>query len=228
VILVPSHNLAWTGLRAALLAFPDLLLLGAALHGAEALAQIVQLAPDLVVASGDVPGLPLVTLLTEVRTRVPRACLVLILDQLDRDVLQTASRFGVEGCLLWSEVTPGKFHRIITLVAGDDCVVGTRRVSEGFFEALRTRRQSRPPGGVLTPRQREILLLLADGLSDQEVARRLRRSRSTVASHIQAIATRVGARNRAQVCLLAARQGLLPDGVADTASARQPQDSTPV
>lgn len=212
VFLLRTEALNWLGLRSVLVASPEVILVGEACTRAEAVAGVGELLPDLVVLPGSFAGRTALALISQLRAQAPATRFVVILDRIEPHRIGALAVPAIEACLLWSDVTPGMFHRVLISVTDDNCVVGSRAVREAFFDALRGRAEDSalPDAPTLTPRQQQVLALLAAGLSDKALAAQLDLSASTVASHIQELSAALGAANRFQIGWLAHAQGLLP------------------
>ncbi|HEY0185978.1 MAG TPA: response regulator transcription factor [Cellulomonas sp.] len=217
VLLVDDQPLLRMGFRLVLEDEPGLRVVGEAGDGAEALRQVEALHPDVVLMDVRMPGMNGI----EATTRViasGAASRVLILTTFDLDEYAFAGlRAGASGFLL-KDARPSELVAAIRAVATGDAVVSprvTRRMLELFADEL-------PPGDAapaatstdprvdeLTHREREVLLAVAEGLSNAEVAARLFLSEATVKTHVGRILAKLGVRDRVQAVVLAYESGLV-------------------
>ena len=215
VALVDDQELVRTGFRMVLQAQPDVEVVGEAADGLAALRLLESVAADVVLMDVRMPGLDGVEATRRLRARdgAPR---VLILTTFDLDEYAYAALgAGASGFLL-KDVPPAELVYAIRAVASGDAVVApstTRRLLERFGPALPLVRGPGPEAlAALTPREHEVLLLLARGLSNAEIAGRLVLSEATVKTHVGRILAKLGLRDRVQAVVLAYETGLLRPG----------------
>ncbi len=211
VLVVDDEELVRTGLRMILEVEPDLEVVGTAADGAEAVTAVAEHAPDVVLMDIRMPrvdGLEAVRRL--LGSEPPAACKVVILTTFDLDEhVYEALSAGASGFLL-KDVPAGQLVHAIRVVAAGDALLDpsvTRRLISTF---------SRPPAapdrdrlGDLTPREAQVLTLLAEGLSNAEIAQRLYVGESTVKTHVARILTKLSVRDRVQAVVAAYRCGLV-------------------
>lgn len=182
----------------------------AAVSGSQALQAVQELRPDVVLLDIRMPDVDGLTVLQDIR-RLPAPPVVAMLTTFDTDEYVTAAlRAGAAGFLLKDTDPEQLGHLVRTLVAGDTVLASkvTRTVVDGFLEggtdehAVRAVRR-------LTEREREVLTLLADGLSNSEIGGHMFLSTGTVKDHVSAILAKLGVDNRVRAALLAERAGLL-------------------
>jgi DNA-binding NarL/FixJ family response regulator len=193
---------------------PDLEVVGQAADGVEAVAAAARTRPDVVLLDVRMPvmdGLQAGRRILAVASP-PR---VLVLTTFDADeYVYEAMRFGASGFLL-KDVRSGELVEAVRTVAAGQSLLSpaiTRRLIERFVRAG-------PPGGspppalaALTPREREVLLLIAQGLSNAEIAGRLYLSEATVKTHVNRLLAKLALRDRVQVVVLAYETGLITPG----------------
>jgi DNA-binding NarL/FixJ family response regulator len=211
VLVVDDEELVRTGLRMILEVEPDLEVVGTAADGAEAVTAVAEHAPDVVLMDIRMPrvdGLEAVRRL--LRSDPPATCKVVILTTFDLDEhVYEALSAGASGFLL-KDAPAGQLVHAIRVVAAGDALLDpsvTRRLIANF---------SRPPAapdrdrlGDLTPREAQVLTLLAEGLSNAEIAQRLYVGESTVKTHVARILTKLSVRDRVQAVVAAYRGGLV-------------------
>jgi DNA-binding NarL/FixJ family response regulator len=215
VLVVDDEELIRTGLRLILEAEPDLTVVGTASDGAAAVAQAGRLRPDVVLMDIRMPGLDGLAATRQILGGDDAApCKVVILTTFDVDEhVYEALRAGASGFLL-KDVPAGELVHAIRVAAAGEALLApsvTRRLIAAF-----TRRAPgevpavRPAGlGDLTAREVEVLALLAEGLSNAEIAARLYLGEATVKTHVARILMKLGVRDRVQAVIVAFRAGLV-------------------
>jgi DNA-binding NarL/FixJ family response regulator len=216
VLLVDDQPLLRMGFRMVLDVEDDLTVVGEAGDGAEALRQVAALDPDVVLMDVRMPGTNGIEATERIVASGARSR-VLILTTFDLDEYAFAAlRAGASGFLL-KDARPAELTGAIRAVATGDAVVSprvTRRMLELFSEELPTA-DARPTPRTdariddLTHREREVLLAVAEGLSNAEVAERLFLSEATVKTHVGRILAKLGVRDRVQAVVLAYESGLV-------------------
>ncbi|MGQ4482002.1 response regulator [Streptomyces sp. SAS_276] len=215
-MVVDDQAVVRAGFAAIVDAEPDLTVIGEAGDGATAVSLAAREAPDLVLMDIRMPGMDGLTatrLITALESR-PR---VLVLTTFDLDVyVYEALRAGSSGFLL-KDARPEDLLAAIRVVAAGDGILApavTRRLIDTFAQG------APPPPAVtgalaqLTAREREVLLHIASGLTNAEVATRLGVTTGTVKSHVNALLTKLGLRDRVQATILAYECGLIRPGGA--------------
>ncbi|WP_267717006.1 response regulator [Streptomyces sp. CoH17] len=215
VMLVDDQVLLRTGFRMVLAAQPDMEVVAEAGDGVEALQVLRSTAVDVVLMDVRMPKLDGV----ETTSRIcvdPDAPKVLILTTFDLDEYAfSALKAGASGFML-KDVPPGELLAAIRSVHSGDAVVApstTRRLLDRFAPMLpATGQEPRQELQRLTEREREVMVLVAQGLSNGEIAARLVLSEATVKTHVGRILTKLGLRDRVQVVVLAYETGLVRAG----------------
>ncbi|MER5598974.1 response regulator transcription factor [Streptomyces sp. NPDC002265] len=182
----------------------------AAVPGAQALHTARETAPDVVLLDIRMPDVDGLTVLAELR-RLPDPPVVAMLTTFDMDeYVATALRSGAAGFLL-KDTDPEELPFMVRSLAEGGTVLSakvTGTVVAGYLDAGA---QERCAGGLdrLTDRERAVLVLIAEGLSNADIATRLYLSTGTVKDHVSAILTKLEVGGRVQAALLAQRAGLL-------------------
>jgi len=199
VMLVDDHALIRSAIRQALEA-PDIDVVGEAGSAEEALEMAPRLRPDLLLLDIDLPGMTGMEAVRELAPRLPATRIVMLTASTDRRDLLDAMRHGASGYLTKD-------------LTGDALLRAVRGIRRGDLPMSRVHaalvvdhlaRGARSPGagtdeiGVLSAREQEVLRLLADGLTDREIAGGLAISPRTVESHVSSVLRKLGVRNRAE------------------------------
>jgi len=214
VLVVDDQALLRTAFSSLIDAEDDLEVVGQAADGRQAVELAADLGPDVVVMDVRMPVLDGIQATRQIFSeRVRGACpRVLILTTFDLDeYVFEALRAGASGFALKSRPLEELLSAIRTVAAGEALLAPsvTRRLIAHFTESDRAPRK--PPRGLdeLTEREREVLALVARGLSNAELAETLHVSLPTAKTHVSRILTKLGARDRTQLVVLAYESGLV-------------------
>ncbi|MGW5330398.1 response regulator [Streptomyces sp. NPDC004014] len=209
VLVVDDEALIRTGFQHILDAADDIEVV-AAVAGGQALPAVRETAPDVVLLDIRMPDVDGLTVLAEVR-RLPSPPIVAMLTTFDMDeYVETALRSGAAGFLL-KDTDPEELPFLVRALADGGTVLSskvTRTVVDGFLGAGSQEAAARTLDR-LTERERHVLLLVAEGLSNGDIAARMHLSTGTVKDHVSAILTKLEVGGRVQAALLAQRAGLL-------------------
>jgi DNA-binding NarL/FixJ family response regulator len=208
VLLAEDHTLVRAGIRALLDSFDGITVVGEASDGREAARQARELQPDVILMDIAMPGLNGL----EATSRIARTCpgtrvLILTMHSNEEYVVQ-ALRAGASGYLV-KEAATGELHRAISSVARGQTYLSpsiSRCTVERLMEDERTSVSSLDQ---LTPRQREILQLLAEGRSTRDIAALLSVSVKTVETHRARLMERLDIRDIPGLVRIAIREGLI-------------------
>jgi DNA-binding NarL/FixJ family response regulator len=214
VLLADDQSLVRAGFRMILESEPDIEVVGEAENGEQAAAAARRLRPDVVLMDIQMPGADglratrLITSSPELGSRV------VILTTFERDdYVFEALRSGASGFLLKNAPPEELVHAIRVVAAGDALLAPsvTRRIIAQF---VRRAPDPEPAARLeaLTQREREVLVLLARGRSNAEVAHELVVSEGTVKTHVSSVLSKLGLRDRVQAVVLAYESGLVTPG----------------
>ena len=211
VLIADDQALVRSGFRLILERRTDLEVVAEAENGEEAVRLTQQLQPDLILMDIRMPTLDGI----EATRRIVAsgsAARILVLTTFDLDeYVYAALRAGASGFLL-KDVRPAELVDGIRLVAVGNALLGptvTQRLLERFVETEHPERRASEAVGKLTGREREILSLLASGLSNSELAARLVVGETTVKSHVSSVLRKLGVRDRVQAVIAAYDAGLV-------------------
>jgi len=211
VVLADDQALVRRGFRLILEAEPDLRVVAEAADGQEAIDAVGRHRPAVVLMDIQMPGLDGLEATRRILGREDNATRVLVLTTFERDdyVFQ-ALQLGASGFLL-KTAPPEDLVTAVRVVAGGEALLSpsvTRRVIEEFASSHRYEPRSEDLDR-LTQRELEVLRLLAEGLSNAEIAARLYLSEATVKTHTSNILAKLGLRDRIQAVIFAYRQRLI-------------------
>lgn len=212
VAVVDDQFLVRSGLRVLLAGEPDLEFAGEAGDGEQAVRMIRQVRPDVVLLDIRMPGLDGIETLRRITADPGLTQIkVIMLTTFDLDdYIFEALRSGASGFLL-KEAEPVDLLRAIRVVAAGESLLSpavTRTVIERLTRLSPRPRRLHPGFDLLTEREREVVGLVAAGLSNAEIARRLVVSEATVRTHISRSLFKTGARDRAQLVVFAYQSGM--------------------
>ncbi|MGD2176750.1 MAG: response regulator transcription factor [Anaerolineae bacterium] len=204
VMIVDDHTMVRKGLAAMLKAKPDLNLVGAASNGQEALQLCEKARPDVILMDLVMPRMDGTTAIRAVREQWPDVKVIALTSFKEKDLVQRALEAGAISYLLKN-------------VSIDDLAQAIRAACEGHStlapEAtqalIQAASQGPRPGHDLTPREREVLELMVEGLTNPEIAQRLIVSLSTARAHVSSILSKLGVSNRAEAVASAFRLKLV-------------------
>jgi DNA-binding NarL/FixJ family response regulator len=210
--IVDDQALVRMGLKVLIEDQYDLDLVGEAADGDEAVELVRRTRPDVVLMDIRMPGrdgLQALRIITSETDLAATRLVVLTTFELDEYVFE-ALRAGASGFLI-KDTEPAELLRAIRTVAAGDSLLSpsvTRRVIEDFATRSPRAWAPHPDLGSLTEREREIVGVVAEGLSNDEIARRLFLSPATVRTHVGRAMAKLSARDRAQLVVFAYQSGL--------------------
>ena len=214
VVLADDHNLVRAGLRALLERLPDVEVVGEASNGREALALIGKLKPDMALLDIGMPELNGLDAAARLAREAPRTRLVMVSMHATESFVAQAIQAGVAGYVL-KESCADELPVLLRAVMSGETYLSPA-VSKTLVGALKTKLAggaapdaAGAAGGVLTPRQREILQLVAEGKSTKEIAAKLDLSVKTVETHRAQIMDRLDIHDVAGLVRYAIRLGLV-------------------
>ena len=206
VLIVDDHAVVREGLRAFLELQEGIEVAGEAEDGREALQAASRLHPDVILMDLVMPELDGVAAMRSLREQVPNARVIVLTSFLDDDKLLPALRSGAAGYLL-KNASPQELVRAVRAAHAGEALIDTV-VAARLVETLAA------DGGVepldrLTPREREVLVLIGRGFSNKLIARELQLSEKTVKTHVGHVLAKLGVTDRTQAAVIAVRAGLV-------------------
>lgn len=209
VLIVDDHALFRAGMRAVLADLPDVEVAGEAASGEEALEAVAAHRPDVVLMDLRMPGLGGLAATARVTERFPDTAVVVLTMSEDPDSVFAALRAGARGYLL-KESDADDVHRTIVGVARGEAVFGPRVADQvvRFFASAGQGGSGAQAFPELTAREREVLDLMARGLDNASISRRLFLSEKTVRNRVSDILAKLRARTRAEAVARARDAGI--------------------
>jgi len=204
VLLVDDQQLIRAGLRMLCDAEPDLEVVGEAGNGRDAVALAARLTPDVVVMDLRMPGVDGITATSRILAARPATRILVLTTFGDDDHLYPALTAGACGFLL-KDAPPTELLDGIRRVAAGDSPFSQEVLRRLVRRAVTARAGDGRPIDGLTARERDVLDLVAEGLSNAEIADRLHIGITTVKTHITALMTKTGSPNRVRLALAALR-----------------------
>ncbi len=203
IFLADDHAVVREGIRALLEQQADMRIVGEAGDGAEALARLPALAPDVLMMDMKMPGPSPVELIAQVRQRAP-TCQVLVFTSYAEDSqVRDALEAGATGYLLKDSLRSDLVRAVREVAAGRAWLH-----PQAQRQMLAWMRRPASPIDTLTARERSVLLALAEGMSNKMIARKLGLTEGTVKGYVSQVLDKLGVADRTQAALLAHRLGM--------------------
>lgn len=208
VVIADDHHVVRTGLGQLLATFDDVELVGTAVGGAEAAELCAREDPDVALIDLAMPEIDGIEATARIRSVSPRTHVIVFTAFSDRERIVGALDAGATGYVL-KDAEPSELHAAIVAAAGGGAPLHPTAAAELLAE-----RGAARPAGRLSEREREVLVLVASGSANKQIARRLGISEKTVKGHLTHIFQALGVHDRTQAALWAERHGLLRNGSA--------------
>jgi len=208
VLLADDHTLVRIGIRALLERIQGVQVVAEAAEGREALELIEAKQPNVVLMDINMPGLNGIETTTEIKKRFPGTRVLILSVHSTGDYVAHALQSGASGYLP-KDATPMELEFALRTVVSGEIYLSPRVSGDLVDRFVRSADVRQSPLDLLTPRQREILQLIAEGSSTKQIASRLNVSVKTVESHRALLMERLGIHDIAGLALLAARVGLV-------------------
>jgi len=206
VLIVDDHTIVRKGIRALLAEIADLEVVGEAADGQEAIVQADRLCPDVILMDLAMPRMDGIEATRQIKTRQPESRVLVMTSFATDEKVLPAIKAGALGYLLKESAPADLVQAIRQIQRGESSLhpVIARKVLQEIAHP-----PDRPPTtDPLTEREAEVLLLVAQGLSNQDIAEKLHISDPTVRTHVSNIMSKLYLANRVQATLYALREGL--------------------
>ena len=206
ILIADDHAIVREGLRALIETEPDMQLIGEAADGSEAVRLHLALRPDVTLLDLVMPHMDGLAALTEIRRKDPQARILVLTSFAEDDRVFPAIMAGALGYLL-KDTSPRDLLKAIRDVAHGEASLHPA-IARRVIKELHRPQESGPPAEPLTERESQVLILVAQGLSNQEIAGKLVISERTVRTHVSNILGKLHLANRTQAARFALREGL--------------------
>ena len=203
IMIVDDHEVVRLGMRAAFEAEPDLIVVGEASNGAEALAKIPVLDPQVVLMDVRMEKMNGIEACREIKSRNPDVQILMITSYTDDDAMISSILAGASGYLL-KHVSRANLLLSIRQVASGHSLIDLNTAKQAM-EHL-----SHLPGSELTEREREVLTLVARGLTNKQIADTLFVTEKTARNHVSHILDKLGLSRRSEAAAFAVEHRLVP------------------
>lgn len=213
VLIVDDHAFIRLGLKAVLQSESDIEIVGEAENGREALEKALALRPDVVLVDIMMPGGDGIEAARAIKQRRPNTQILILTVHADQELFRRAAMAGAAGYVL-KDISPTNLVNTIRVIHGGKTMIYPASARHMVGECLNSNGvPSSPTTGQkyrLTERKIDVLLGVARGLSDKEIASKLLLSRSTVKTHLRTIYHKLKIRNRAEAAAFVVAQELMP------------------
>jgi DNA-binding NarL/FixJ family response regulator len=206
LVIADDHKVGRTGLEQLIDTFEDVQLVGTGSNGEEAVRLCITFTPDVALLDLEMPQVDGIAATRRIRADAPGTRIVVFTSFSDRDRILQALEAGATGYLL-KDAEPDEIHRGIVAASKGESPLAPKAAAEVIAS-----RTAPPPAGNLSAREREVLILVAAGLANKQIARKLGITEKTVKGHLTRVFQSIGVQDRTQAALWAERNGLLkPD-----------------
>jgi two-component system, NarL family, response regulator LiaR len=206
VLIVDDHSVVREGLRAFLELQDGFEVVGEAADGEEAIVSATRLRPNVILMDLVMPQLGGVAAMRRLREEVPDARVIVLTSFLDDDKLLPALRAGAAGYLL-KNAEPQELARAVRAAHSGEAVLDPV-VAARLVETLAAA-DGQEPLDRLTPREREVLVLVGRGFSNKRIAKELGIAEKTVKTHVGHVLAKLGVTDRTQAAVVAVRSGIV-------------------
>jgi DNA-binding NarL/FixJ family response regulator len=207
VLVADDHAVVRTGLSQLVGTFEGVELVGAAANGEEAVTLVAERAPDVVLMDLEMPVLDGIEATSRIREAQPEVAVVILTSFSDRERILGALDAGAVGYLL-KDAEPDELARAIQAAARGESPLDPKAAQA----LLGARHATTTAGDALSGREREVLVLVAEGHPNKVIAQRLSISEKTVKAHLTSVFRQIGVTDRTQAALWAERNGLTRRG----------------
>lgn len=203
IMIVDDAEVTRLGLRTALEVEPDLAVVGEASNGAEALAKMAVLDPQLILMDVRMEKMNGIEACREIKSHYPDVHILMITSYTDEDAVISSILAGASGYLL-KHLSRAELLRSIRLVASGQSLIDTNAKKQAI------ERLTQMPGSELTEREREVLALVARGYTNKQIADNLYVSEKTARNHVSHILEKLGLSRRSEAAAFAVEHKLVP------------------
>ena len=211
VLLVDDHKIFRRGLAKLIEPMPGFEVVGEAGDGHEAVEQARRLQPDLILMDVQMPGLDGIKATRLIKEELPQVSVVMLtVSDADHDLFE-AIKNGAQGYIL-KDIDPEELFAMLTGISRGEAPISrvtAARILKEFARLARSGPKSSGPDDTLSQREMEVLRLVAEGLTNKEIAARLFIAENTVKNHLHKILAKLHLQSRSQAASYALREGLV-------------------
>ena len=203
IMIVDDHEVVRLGMRAVFEAEPDLAVVGEASNGAEALAKMPVLDPELILMDVRMEKMDGIEACREIKSRYPDVIILMITSYTDEDAVISSILAGASGYLL-KHLSRAELLRSIRRAASGQSLIDAEAIKRAMEHLTQM------PGSELTEREREVLALVARGFTNKQIADKLYVSEKTARNHVSHILEKLGFSRRSEAAAFAVEYKLVP------------------
>jgi len=203
-MIVDDHPIVRDGMKNLLMVFDDLEFAGEAENGLAALTYLEKQIPDVILMDIAMPEMGGIPATQAILVRYPQVKIIMLTSYPEDDLIQESLQAGAMGFLLKNSTIESLANAIRSVYAGQPVLA-----PEVTKALIRIKTRPVKPGSHLSQREQEVLALMVEGLSNEEIAGRLVISPATARHHVSACIQKLGASNRAQASAMAVKLGLV-------------------
>ncbi|HLH60762.1 MAG TPA: response regulator transcription factor [Ktedonobacteraceae bacterium] len=204
IMIVDDHEVVRMGMRAVIEPEADLTVVGEAANGAEALAKVGILDPQVILMDVRMEKMSGIEACREIKSQHPDVAILMLTSYTDDDAILSSVMAGASGYLLKNE-RRAELLKAIRLVAAGQSLLDTAIAKQAM-----ERMASQAPGSELTEREREVLALIARGYTNKQIADTLYVSEKTARNHVSHILEKLGLSRRSEAAAYAVEHKLVP------------------
>lgn len=210
LLIVDDHEVVRLGMRAAFELEPDINVVGEASNGAEALAKMSVLAPQLILMDVRMERMSGIEACREIKSLYPDVSILMITSYTDNEAILASMLAGASGYLL-KNLSRAELLRSIRLVASGQSLLDPELVKQATSSLTALASSgSQTQGGELTEREREVLVLIARGYTNKQIASTLIVTEKTARNHVSHILEKLGLARRSEAAVFAVEHKLVP------------------
>lgn len=202
LVIADDHSVVRAGLAQLAATFDDVEVVATAADGAEAVERCVETRPDVVLMDLEMPDVDGIEATRRIGELAPGAQIVILTSFSDRERILRALDAGAVGYIL-KDATPDEVAEAVRAAARGESPLDPKAA-----RALLASRREPEPAGQLSEREREVLVMVAEGLQNKQISRQLGISEKTVKAHLTRVFRAIGVTDRTQAALWAERNGL--------------------
>lgn len=208
-MIVDDHEVLRMGLRAALDVEADFTVVAEAANGQEAIDKAHVHRPDIVLMDVRMDGMGGIEACREIRNEFPETRVLMLTSFAEEETVVAALLAGAAGYVLKNVARPRLLEALRAVARGETLL--DSKVTKAVLEKLANKDKQGDSGDDLTPREREVLILIAEGATNKEIAQKLVVSENTARNHVSHILAKLGFSRRSEAAAYAVKKGLVKE-----------------